>query len=61
MSSAQDIALDAVLNTYLILTSAALAVIFFVRELLRRIQKPKITQILIDPQKFFDLKIYSTE
>jgi len=53
--------LEAVLNSYLILAAGGLAVIFFFRELLRRIQKPRVTQILIDPQRFFDLKICPTE
>jgi len=61
MPSAQDLALEVVLNTYFILTAAALTIIFLIKELLRRIQRPKITQVLIDPQRFFDLKICSTE
>jgi len=61
MPSAQDLALEVVLNTYFILTAAALTIIFLIKELLRRIQRPKITQVLIDPKRFFDLKICSTE
>jgi len=57
MSSAQDIALKATLNTYLTLTAAALVVIFSIKELLQRIQRPRIDQILVDPQRFFDLEI----
>jgi len=61
MSSAQDIALEATLNTYLILTAVALAVIFSIKELLQRVQRPKINQILVDPQRFFDLEIRPIE